>query len=419
MGDKRLYFDEYENKQYYLDENGDRVYVESELPAKKPDSSVKVAVIGGVFAIIVAIIGIIPLFPRETLSGETELVPAFCLILNSQLVNSILNCGYQNRDIEIAVAATLTANAPTPNPVETSVAQTLTAVAEQTLTATALTSLPTDTATPIPTSSASQTATNTPIPIEPFCAFLTLSQISSLQQIQDASDSISQAEAFAGYRQNDYIVGETIPENVVIATDFSPYQPDTTDFNSVGVTPINNNDGYGLFLTNRAIIASYPGTYWCVRDDSSATATPEIRTPTQSTPSISTCRPIDEANNMPSSSEYTLTVEPNQFHIWSSGRITVSYEGEVISSVQDEGYKGFISVFLPVGNEQTIYNITNVNPTYNYHAIYENCSSQQRINETERHARNLTFPGDCGDGCDEVYIRIFTGSSLEEELFSP
>lgn len=145
MGDKRLYFDEYENKQYYLDENGNRIYVESDLPDKKPDSSVKVAVIAGVVAIIVAIIGIIPLFPRETLSGETELVPAFCLLLNSQIVNSILSCGNQNSDIEIAVAATLTANAPTPNSVETSVAQTLTAVAKQTLTATASTPLYTNT----------------------------------------------------------------------------------------------------------------------------------------------------------------------------------------------------------------------------------------------------------------------------------
>lgn len=262
-----------------------------------------------------------------------------------------------------------------------------------------------------PTATASVTVTNTPIPIEPFCAFLTSSQISSLQQIQDARDAVRQAEIFAG-SQNDYVIGETIPENVIIATNIY-----TTNFDSMGVTAINNINGYGLFLTNRAITASYPGTYWCVKNDLSTTAIPA--TPTQPTSSTSICRPIDEENNMPSSSEYNLIVEPNQFHIWSSGRITVNYKGQIISSVQDEGYKGFISVFLPVDNKQTIYNIMNVNPTYNYHAIYENCSPQQRINETERHARNLTSPGDCGNGCDEVYIHIFIGSSLEEELFSP
>jgi hypothetical protein len=97
----------------------------------------------------------------------------------------------------------------------------------------------------------------------------------------------------------------------------------------------------------------------------------------------------------------------------------VSYGGEVISSVHDEGYKGFISVFLPINNEQTVYNISNVNPGYNYHGIYENCSLQQRLDETVIHANALLRPGHCGEGCDDVYVRIFTGASLEEELFSP
>lgn len=113
MGDKRLYFDEDEQKQYYVDENGNRVYVEPE--GGKRDNSVKVTIIGGIFALIVAVIGIIPLFPRETAMGETEFVAPVCVLLNSQFINSVFNCGSQDSDIEIAVAATLTAVAQTPS----------------------------------------------------------------------------------------------------------------------------------------------------------------------------------------------------------------------------------------------------------------------------------------------------------------
>lgn len=253
----------------------------------------------------------------------------------------------------------------------------------------------------------------TPITIDSFCAFLTPSQISSLRQVQDARDAISQAEAFAGYRQNDYVVGQVIPRNVVIATNIH-----TTNFDSVGVTPINNINGYGLFLTDREIVASYPGTYWCIRDDSSVTVTPQPQI--TSTNVAVSCRTIKSEHNVPETSTYTLIVEPNQYHVWSSGRIAVSYGGQVLSNVHDEGYKGFISVFLPVNNQATTYNISNVNPRYNYHAIYENCSHEQRIIDTNRHANDLTRPGDCGGaGCREVYIRVFQGNSYQEELFSP
>jgi len=56
----------------------------------------------------------------------------------------------------------------------------------------------------IPAPTLTLTAANTLIPVTPFCAFLTAEQIDSLRQIQDAATAIRQAEAFAGYRQNDY-----------------------------------------------------------------------------------------------------------------------------------------------------------------------------------------------------------------------
>lgn len=172
MGDKRLYFDEYEKKQYYLDENGDPVYLEPEPSDKKPDSSVKVAVIGGVFAVIVAIISIIPLFPRETPSGETEYVPGICIISNSQFVNSVFNCGSQT-SIEIAVAATLTAVAPTPMPTEIVPTITLSAMPTSTHTATVISTL-----TEIPMVTATPQTQPTQIP-----AMMTVTAISTVAQL--------------------------------------------------------------------------------------------------------------------------------------------------------------------------------------------------------------------------------------------
>lgn len=248
MGDKRVFIDD-DGKFYYI-EDGEVFYVESDGISDKPrrigvHPTVKAALIAGLCALIAALIGAIPF-------GSSE-QPFACQISDSFLINTIYNCGGR---IEIAVAATLTANAPTPNPVETSVVETLTAIAP---TPTLVEpTMRVNTSTPEPQA----TSTNTPISLTPFCAFLTLSQVTSLQQIQDSADAIRQAEEYAGFRQNDYEVGDTIPENVVIATNIY-----TTNFESVGVIPINNSGGYGLFLTTQEIVASYPGTYWCVRDN--------------------------------------------------------------------------------------------------------------------------------------------------------
>lgn len=95
---------------------------------------------------------------------------------------------------------------------------------------------------------------------EAFCAFLTREQLEYLRNIQSVEDAIDQAEQYAGSRQNDYQAGEIIPANVVIATDLL-----TTDFDQFGVVSINNQGGWGLFLTTRDFQAPNAGTYWCLR----------------------------------------------------------------------------------------------------------------------------------------------------------
>jgi hypothetical protein len=116
---------------------------------------------------------------------------------------------------------------PTPNAIETQVAQTLTAIAPTLIIAPTaivitaiqeaqptrtpeiiiITATTSDLATTVPTA----ISTITSIPLTPFCAFLTTAQIGLLQQVQDAATAIRQAEEFAGYRQNNYRVGDRIP----------------------------------------------------------------------------------------------------------------------------------------------------------------------------------------------------------------
>ena len=97
----------------------------------------------------------------------------------------------------------------------------------------------------------------------PFFAFLTRDQVEDLKNIQNVQKAITKAEELAGYRQNDYAEGTMIPDGVLIATNlfFS------TGFEEFGVTPINNQGGWGLFLTNREVRAPKPGTYWCIHDN--------------------------------------------------------------------------------------------------------------------------------------------------------
>ena len=96
--------------------------------------------------------------------------------------------------------------------------------------------------------------------ITPFCAFVTKAQMEELKEIQDVGSAIKQAETFAGNRQNDYKEGEIIPANVLVATDLR-----SSDIEQFGVVPINNQGGWGLFLTIRDLQAPNAGTYWCIQ----------------------------------------------------------------------------------------------------------------------------------------------------------
>lgn len=92
------------------------------------------------------------------------------------------------------------------------------------------------------------------------CSFVTVTQIDELKNIQDVALAIKQVEQFSGYKQNDYQEGDLIPANVLIATDLR-----STNLEQFGVMPINNQGGWGLFVTTRQISAPNAGTYWCIK----------------------------------------------------------------------------------------------------------------------------------------------------------
>jgi hypothetical protein len=113
-----------------------------------------------------------------------------------------------------------------------------------------------------PQAAIQQTAIGT---IEPFCAFVTQSQVEELKTFQDVATATQKAREFAGHRGNDYSKESAVPAGVLIATDLL-----SLNFEQYGVIPINNGGGWGLFLTTREFQAPYDGTYWCIQK-------PEIR----------------------------------------------------------------------------------------------------------------------------------------------
>jgi hypothetical protein len=100
----------------------------------------------------------------------------------------------------------------------------------------------------------------TTVATQSFCPSITSEQIENLKNIQGVSEAISQAEKYAGYHQTDYQEGEVLPANVLIATNLF-----SLDFDQMGIIPINNQGGWGLFLTTSELTATKPGTYWCVK----------------------------------------------------------------------------------------------------------------------------------------------------------
>lgn len=100
-------------------------------------------------------------------------------------------------------------------------------------------------------------------PVSPYCASIPYQHIESLQTLASVSDAISAAEDLASHRQNDYRAGETIPDNVLIATDLQ-----SADLRQFPVIPVNNEGGWGLFLSTSEFTAPNDGTYWCLEEES-------------------------------------------------------------------------------------------------------------------------------------------------------
>lgn len=104
--------------------------------------------------------------------------------------------------------------------------------------------------------SISATAT---VSITPYCPFVTQSQIDELKTIQGVETALSKIREFS-IDSKYWKVGETVPANVVIATNLM-----TADYETYFVVPINNQGGWGLFYTTREITPPNDGAYWCVR----------------------------------------------------------------------------------------------------------------------------------------------------------
>jgi hypothetical protein len=103
------------------------------------------------------------------------------------------------------------------------------------------------------------TANSQVVNVTPFCPFVTQAQIEELKKVQTVDGAFTKISEFSSNRMF-WNAGDTVPANVVIATDFS-----TANYQKWDVIPINNSGGWGLFLTTREITTPNPGAYWCVQ----------------------------------------------------------------------------------------------------------------------------------------------------------
>lgn len=212
------------------------------------DSGLLVAAfIIGAIVLVLAIIGRIPGFtPGVTLSGRRTLalgvLGLFLMAfgIGGFLISSLGDAG-QKPTVDPTKAA-LPSKAEEPS---------VTAAAEST---------PAPTEAPEESGPSSAEVTQPGLTTSATDASITSGQLAELRSIEDVQSAINQAEKFAGFQQNDYREGDTIPADVLIATNLH-----STDLESFGVEAINNQGGWGLFLTTREFVAPNPGTYWCIR----------------------------------------------------------------------------------------------------------------------------------------------------------
>lgn len=124
---------------------------------------------------------------------------------------------------------------------------------------------------------------------------------------------------------------------------------------------------------------------------------------------------------IPTSSTYELTVEPNEFHVWSSGSICFSYDGSQPTCMPGGADRGNVTIFLPVDGQETTYSLSRLTPRSNFHGIYADCSDMQRDEWTEIHAYNLSQPSNCssGNGCGHVEVITVRGDEFEQLTYTP
>lgn len=135
--------------------------------------------------------------------------------------------------------------------------------------------------------------------------------------------------------------------------------------------------------------------------------------------------PIYYEKNMPDTNTFTITVAPDEVHVWSSGIHAVSYNDNLIFESDVDGTQAYVSIFLPINNQNnTTYELSNLNPKWNAYLVYQNCSSEDVIQLGEEHAGNLAEPGHCGsaqptDNCREIFIRTYRGQFVDARQYEP
>lgn len=135
--------------------------------------------------------------------------------------------------------------------------------------------------------------------------------------------------------------------------------------------------------------------------------TPVLDTPTEvEDVEVSGCVVSDETGVPASSTSATIVVEPNQFHMWSAGPVTVMYQGSEVYSVRGIAGEGNVVLLLPVNGQATEYTMTNVNIGSNWHGIWTNCATESAANQQlQNTSLNMLQPnsGNCSVyGCNVV-----------------
>ncbi len=135
--------------------------------------------------------------------------------------------------------------------------------------------------------------------------------------------------------------------------------------------------------------------------------TPVLDAPTEvEAVEVSGCIVSDETGVPASSTSATIVVEPNQFHVWSAGPVTVMYQGSEVYSVRGIAGEGNVILLLPVNGQATEYTMANVNIGSNWHGIWTNCATESTVNQQlENTSFNMLQPnsGNCSvDGCNVV-----------------